>query len=41
MFDVIEKTMDGVEFISHPTLDDYLELDKKAREFAGNYIKKL
>ncbi len=41
MSDVIEETMNNVGYISHPTLDDYHELDKKARMFAGQYIKKL
>ncbi|NPA35241.1 MAG: 1-deoxy-D-xylulose-5-phosphate reductoisomerase [Chlorobi bacterium] len=41
MFDIIERTMEGVEYVSHPTLDDYLVLDKTAREFALKYIKGL
>jgi len=41
MSDVIEETMSNVEFISHPTLEDYLELDKQARNYASNYIYRL
>jgi len=41
MSDAIEDAMSNVEFISHPTLDDYMELDKLARRFAYDYIKSL
>ena len=41
MSDVIEETMSSVEFISHPTLEDYLELDRLARDYARKYIRRL
>ena len=41
MSDVIEETMDKVDFISHPTIDDYLYLDKKARKIAGMVIRNM
>jgi 1-deoxy-D-xylulose-5-phosphate reductoisomerase len=41
MSDVIEETMSSVEFISHPVLEDYLELDKLARDQARNFIGRM
>ncbi len=41
MSDVIEEVMDKVEYISHPTLDDYIILDKASRDFAYRHIKNL
>ena len=38
MSEVIEETMNSIEFIAHPTLDDYHELDKLSREFAREVI---
>jgi 1-deoxy-D-xylulose-5-phosphate reductoisomerase len=40
MPNVIEETMSRVEFISHPTLDDYVLLDGDAREMAYEIIRK-
>jgi len=40
MSEVIEETMNSIEFIAHPTLDDYHELDKVARDFARKVIHK-
>jgi 1-deoxy-D-xylulose-5-phosphate reductoisomerase len=41
MSDVIEETMSSVEFISHPVLEDYIELDKLARDQARNFIGRM
>jgi 1-deoxy-D-xylulose-5-phosphate reductoisomerase len=38
MPDIIEKTMDTISFIQHPTLDDYAQTDKEARKFASSLI---
>lgn len=38
MTDVIERTMEKMPFIEHPTLDEYLESDAAAREFAATLI---
>lgn len=39
MTDVIEKAMQSVSFISHPTLEEYFESDGEARNFAADLIK--
>lgn len=39
MTDVIERTMQKVSFIEKPTLDEYLESDGEARNFAADIIK--
>lgn len=39
MSDLIEESMLRTEFISHPSLEDYIETDRKAREFTENLIK--
>jgi len=39
MSDVIEQTLDQVEFIAAPTLDDYLETDRIARLITKEIIK--
>ena len=39
MSDVIEETMNRVDFVAHPTLDDYLILDEKARAVAQEIIR--
>ncbi len=36
--EVIEKTMDGVAHLEHPTLEQYIEIDEKARAFANALI---
>src|SRR6187551_2478947 len=37
--DIVEKTMDKVSFIDHPSMDDYFESDGEARSFAADVIK--
>jgi len=39
MTDVIEKTMQKVNFIENPTLEEYFESDGMARNFAADLIK--
>jgi 1-deoxy-D-xylulose-5-phosphate reductoisomerase len=39
MTDVIEKTMNAVPFIEKPTLDEYLESDGEARNYAASLIQ--
>lgn len=36
---VVEKTMEAIPFIAHPTLDDYFESDGDARDFAATLLK--
>ena len=36
--DVIERTMDKVSFIDHPTLDEYFESDGEARNYAADIM---
>lgn len=40
MSDMIEKTLECVTFIEHPTLDDYQLTDTEARTYAAEFIKK-
>lgn len=40
MSDVIEACMEGIDFIAHPTLNNYLETDKQTRIFASNLVTK-
>jgi len=40
MSEMIEKTMDKIAYIEHPTLEDYENSDKDARIFAGELVKK-
>lgn len=40
MSDMIEKTMEQVAFIEHPTLQDYQDSDAEARTYALEFIKK-
>jgi len=40
MSDMIEKTIDSVSFIEHPTLEDYISSDIDAREYAAEFVKK-
>lgn len=40
MSDMIEKTIDSVTFIEHPTLEDYISSDIDAREYAAEFVKK-
>ena len=40
MSDMIEKTIESVTFIEHPTLEDYLNSDVEAREYAAGFVKK-
>jgi 1-deoxy-D-xylulose-5-phosphate reductoisomerase len=39
MTDLVERTMQHVPFIEHPTLDEYFESDGEARNFAASLIK--
>jgi 1-deoxy-D-xylulose-5-phosphate reductoisomerase len=39
MTDLVERTMQQVPFIEHPTLEEYFESDGEAREFAASLIK--
>ncbi len=39
MTDLVERTMQEVSFIAHPTLDDYFDSDGEARNFAASLIK--
>ena len=41
MSDLIEKTMEQVDFIAHPSLGDYVETDRKSRCVAREWMKKL
>ena len=40
MSEMIEKTLESVAFIEHPTLEDYHQSDAEAREYATEFIKK-
>jgi 1-deoxy-D-xylulose-5-phosphate reductoisomerase len=39
MTDLVERTMQHVPFIPHPTLEEYFESDGEARNFAASLIK--
>ena len=39
MSDLIEETLTRSEFIARPQLEDYIETDRKAREFIENLLK--
>jgi 1-deoxy-D-xylulose-5-phosphate reductoisomerase len=39
MTDVVERTMEEINFIQKPTLDEYYESDGEARSFAASLIK--
>jgi 1-deoxy-D-xylulose-5-phosphate reductoisomerase len=39
MTDLIERTIEKIEFIAHPSLDDYYETDGAARDFAASLIQ--
>ena len=39
MTELIERTLNKVTFIPHPTLDDYFETDGEARNFAASLIQ--
>ncbi len=38
--EVVEDTMNKIEFISHPSLEQYLECDRRAREYSQSIIAK-
>jgi 1-deoxy-D-xylulose-5-phosphate reductoisomerase len=40
MSEMIEKTLECVTFVEHPTLDDYQNTDTEARIYAAEFIKK-
>ncbi len=37
--EIVEKTINKVNFVARPTISDYLETDKEARVISGQYIK--
>ena len=39
MTELIERTLNKITFIAHPTLDDYFETDGEARSFAASLIQ--
>jgi 1-deoxy-D-xylulose-5-phosphate reductoisomerase len=39
MSDIIEKSMEHVSFIEHPTLEDYQSSDAEARIYASELVK--
>ncbi len=39
MTELIERTLERIEFIANPTLDDYFETDGEARSFAASLIQ--
>lgn len=39
MMVLVEKTMENVPFLEKPSLEDYLQSDEKARDYAANLIK--
>jgi 1-deoxy-D-xylulose-5-phosphate reductoisomerase len=39
MTELIERTLQKIDFIAHPTLDDYFESDGEARNFAASLIQ--
>jgi len=39
MTELIERTLEKITFISHPTIDDYFESDGEARSFAASLIQ--
>jgi 1-deoxy-D-xylulose-5-phosphate reductoisomerase len=39
MTELIERALNKVTFIAHPTLDDYFETDGEARSFAASLIQ--
>ena len=40
MSDMIEKTMEMVPLIEHPTMEDYQDSDRDARAYAAEFLKK-
>lgn len=40
MSDLIEETLAKAEFVSHPSLEDYIETDKRAREITEQLINR-
>ena len=40
MSDAIEECMQSIQFISHPTLKNYLETDQQTRIFASEIVTK-
>jgi 1-deoxy-D-xylulose-5-phosphate reductoisomerase len=39
MTEMIERTLEKIEFIANPTLNDYFETDGEARSFAASLIQ--
>ncbi len=40
MSEMIEKTLESVAFIEHPTMEDYEQSDAEARTYAAEFLKK-
>ena len=40
MSDMIEKTLESMPFIDHPTIEDYQQSDEEARVYAAEFLKK-
>lgn len=40
MSDMIEKTLERVPYIEHPTLEDYMKSDEDARMYTAEFLKK-
>ena len=40
MPDLVEACLDTIPFIEHPTLEDYIETDRNARQLADSLVKK-
>jgi 1-deoxy-D-xylulose-5-phosphate reductoisomerase len=40
MSDMVEKTMEHVKFVEHPSLEDYELSDKEARDYVSELVKK-
>ena len=38
--EIIDKTMNTIEFMSHPSIEDYIECDRIARKLAYNFVVK-
>lgn len=40
MSEMIEKTMEKISFLSQPSIEDYIQTDKEARQYASELVKK-
>jgi 1-deoxy-D-xylulose-5-phosphate reductoisomerase len=39
MTELIERTLNKIDYIAHPSLDDYFETDGEARNYAASLIQ--